>query len=77
MKLWMFESGQFDGSILAHLLGRMSGVSPFYCFSEEETFSNIKHIHYDVHSLYHNATKYSLRFIYQTLRRNPRLVENI
>ncbi|KAI0234283.1 Obscurin [Lamellibrachia satsuma] len=56
--------------VLAFIL--LSGVSPFYADSEDEMWTNIKSVRYDVHLLYHNVTKYALKFLYQTLRRNPK-----
>jgi serine/threonine protein kinase len=56
--------------VLAFIL--LSGVSPFNGETQTDTFANIKHVYYDANTLYHNVTKYSLKFIYQTLKRNPR-----
>ncbi|KAK2145039.1 hypothetical protein LSH36_707g01145 [Paralvinella palmiformis] len=56
--------------LLAFVL--LSGVSPFEGDLDEDTFANIIHVRYDAHSLYHNVTKYALKFIYQTLKRNPK-----
>lgn len=56
--------------VLAFIL--LSGVSPFYADSDEDTYLNIKHIRYDAHALYHNVTKFCMKFLYQTLRRNPK-----
>lgn len=50
----------------------LSGVSPFNGESQADTFANIKHVRYDANVLYHNVTKYSMKFLYQTLKRNPR-----
>ena len=52
----------------------MSGVSPFNGESDDETFANVKLVRYDANALYHNVTKYSMKFIYQTLKRSPRSV---
>jgi len=49
-------------------------VSPFYGESDDETFANVKLVRYDANALYHNVTKYSMKFIYQTLKRSPRSV---
>ena len=51
---------------------RLSGSSPFNGETQEDTFANIKLVRYDAHALYHNVTKYSMKFIYQTLKRSPR-----
>lgn len=59
------------------LCPRLSGVSPFYADSEDEMWTNIKSVRYDVHLLYHNVTKYALKFLYQTLRRNPKYVVTV
>jgi len=56
--------------VLAFIL--LSGVSPFNGDSQADTFANIKHVYYDANALYHNVTKFSMKFIYQTLKRNPR-----
>jgi len=53
---------------------RLSGVSPFYGDSETDTFANIKLVRYDANALYHNVTMFSMKFIYQTLKRSPRYV---
>ncbi|ELU05513.1 hypothetical protein CAPTEDRAFT_229047 [Capitella teleta] len=50
----------------------LSGVSPFRGETDQETFSNITHVRYDAHSLYHNVTKYALKFLYQILKRNAK-----
>jgi len=55
-------------------LCRLSGVSPFNGDTEEDTFANIKLVRYDANALYHNVTKFSMKFIYQTLKRSPRSV---
>jgi serine/threonine protein kinase len=49
----------------------LSGVSPFRGVEDTETFANISTVRYDAHALYHNCTKYALKFIYQILKRNP------
>ena len=49
-------------------------MSPFNGESEAETFVNVTHVRYDANALYHNVTKYSMKFIYQTLKRSPRSV---
>jgi len=74
---WPRESvGFVSGSLVAVfkvvVFARLSGVSPFYAESEDEMWTNIKSVRYDVHLLYHNVTKYALKFLYQTLRRNPK-----
>src|SRR6218665_1995710 len=56
---------------LSHL-HRLSGISPFYSEADEDTSANIRHVRYDANALYHNVTKYAMKFIYQTLKRNPR-----
>lgn len=53
---------------------RLSGASPFHGESEADTFANIKLVRYDANALYHNVTKFSMKFIYQTLKRSPRLL---
>ena len=50
---------------------RLSGVSPFRGASDDATFANISHVRYDAHALYHNVSKYSLKFLYQILKRDP------
>ena len=50
----------------------MSGVSPFSGETDEDTFANIKLVRYDANALYHNVTKFSMKFIYQALKRSPR-----
>ncbi|ESO11851.1 hypothetical protein HELRODRAFT_71319, partial [Helobdella robusta] len=62
-------------AVLSFIL--VSGVSPFYSDGNEETYNSVKHVRYDVHSLYHNVTKHCLRFIYQTLRRSPKSRLNV
>ena len=56
---------------------RLSGVSPFYADSDDEMWTNIKSVRYDVHLLYHNVSKHALKFLYQTLRRNPKYVVEV
>ena len=51
---------------------RLSGISPFRGLDDAETYANITHVRYDAHALYHNCTKYSLKFIYQVLKRRPK-----
>ena len=53
---------------------RLSGSSPFEGDNEEDVHANITHVRYDAHALYHNVTKYALKFIYQILKRNPEWV---
>jgi len=50
----------------------LSGMSPFRGIDDAETYANIGHVRYDAHALYHNCTKYSLKFIYQLLKRRPK-----
>jgi len=56
--------------VLAFIL--LSGHSPFHGDTEEDTFANIKHVRYDAHALYHNVTKFAMKFLYQTLKRSPK-----
>jgi len=56
--------------VLAFIL--LSGHSPFYGETEEDTYANIKHVRYDAHALYHNVTKFAMKFLYQTLKRSPK-----
>jgi len=56
--------------ILAFIL--LSGASPFRGETDEDTYANISHVRYDAHALYHNVTKYALKFIFQTLKRNAK-----
>ena len=50
---------------------RLSGSSPFRGEIDEDTFSNITNVRYDAHELYHNITRHAMKFIYQTLRKDP------
>jgi hypothetical protein len=69
--LW-FKLTEYDAGFNPHVCYRLSGVSPFNGETLEDTYANIKQVRYDAHALYHNVTKFSMKFIYQTLRRNPR-----
>ncbi|CAD5121391.1 DgyrCDS9913 [Dimorphilus gyrociliatus] len=60
----------WGAGVLAFVL--LSGVSPFRGEDERETFSNIKHVRYNAHEIYHNVTKYGLKFIYQIFKRKPK-----
>ena len=53
---------------------RLSGHSPFIGETEDDTYANIKHVRYDAHALYHNVTKFAMKFLYQTLKRSPKYV---
>jgi len=55
--------------VLAFIL--MSGQSPFRGVEDVDTYANISTVRYDAHALFHNCTKYGLKFIYQILKRNP------
>lgn len=53
-------------------LNSLSGLSPFRGETEEETLANIETVHYDVHQLYYNVTKYAVKFICHLLCRNAK-----
>lgn len=55
--------------VLAFIM--VSGVSPFRGENDDETYANITHVRYDAHQIYHNVTKYALKFLFKTLKRSP------